>query len=358
MMLKRLLKLSAIALSCGILATTVSGCSQTPKVYTIEDTINRIKAARPDFVEEKLVPTVSFMGTTSLKSEKGRTVVEKGHDFEFMYIKGMGQRVIEIYNSLRNIKIRSMYYPNGKYLEITNWREGLTIWSDEFTFDDLRMHYLDKSYFPIIGTIDRPNESTEYLLNPLSFNLPLEEGSHNYRLAYTKEISSMPKLINPNQIVSFDGEFIEYDIIWNKELPNTTGSYKIKTPAKKETWTTKPEFIKETIDYVISTDNVEEANQLTFNKKQGNYLYLTYRTYKKGGYKAEHNFYIPNKENYIFTCGQDKFRLNSYSKHKDGYEAISITPIELHFNNKDLRIGSWSGGSFQFQGYINQLKKL
>ena len=349
----RFFRTCAVVLSLGVFPATMTGCSQTPeetKVYTIEDTINRIKAARPNFVEEKLVPTVSFLGTTSLVSERGRSALEKGYDFEFMYIKGMGQRVIEIYSSSRFIKIRSMYYPSGKYLASTNWSDGLTI--------DDHAKLSDNRYFPIIGTIDRPNESTEYLLNPISLNLPLEKGSHNSRLAYQYKITSIPKLINSNQIVSFNGEFIDYNILWGKDIPNTKGSYIIKIPAKKEVWHTKPEFFKEEINYVISTDNVEEANQLTFNKKQGNYLYLTYRTYKKGGYKAEHNFYIPNKENYIFTCGQDKFRLNGYYKHKDGYEAISITPIELHFNNKDLRIGSWSGGSFQFQGYINQLKKL
>lgn len=358
-MLNRLLKLSAIALSCGILATTVSGCSQTPeesKVYTIEDTINRIKTNIPEFVEEKLVPTIMTNddGHIFLKSDKSRRTANSSDDKNFaismdtiIFIKGMGQKVVRINDPFPIMRIKTMYYPpNEKYFGFTNLHGGL-VSMDHFG--------IGAHFYPIIGTINRQNESTEYLINPTLLNVPLSDSRfddgeiEDGRLASQHNSSDIKKPISSNKVVSISGEFDGY-ITWHPIFEKRCATeYNIKYPCNKEVCTTD-RYKKTIIEYKISINNVEEVSYLIFNKKQGDNLHLTFYTLKKGGYKNEYHFVIPNKKNHIFTCGQNKFKLRE--KYDSKYDGVSITTLDSQFNNyKDIKLAI-TPPYLDFIGYI------
>lgn len=352
-MLNRLLKLSAIALSCGILATTVSGCSQTPeesKVYTIEDTINRIKAARPNFVEEKLEPVVLYDGyqLCSDKTTEGKCSI----NFPTLPIygtitifKGMGNRTIYIDSLGPDLQIKSMYYPTGKYLETIGWQDGLN------TFNIGDKYGYTNHFYPIIGTIKKDSQTTEYLLNPNPLHLPLNKNGNYAGLCYQYDEKMPLHCIKSNQIVSIEGKE-------GKLIRNTPGFINrketidfIEVPLNRHYTKKYTEELstKQSIEYLISLDNIKEVNILKFNKKQGNNLYLTYYTYKMGGYKDEYRFVIPNKKNHIFSCGNDKFRLKEYKRLSHEEEYLFVEPIGSQF--KKFPIAPF----VNYQSYIDHL---
>lgn len=349
----RFFKTCAVVLSLGVFPVTMTGCSQTPeetKVYTIEDTINRIKAARPNFVEEKLVPVVLYDGhqLCSDKTPEAKCAVNLPSLPIYGTItifKGMANRTIYIAPLGPQLQIKSMYYPTGKYLASTGWNDGLNT-----IYFGSNYGYTNNSY-PIIGTIKKDSQTTEYLLNPNPLHLPLNKNGYYGSLGYQFNEKMPLYSIKSNQIVSIEGK--ERKLIRNtlRFINRKETIDFIEVPLNRHYTKKFTEDLtrKQSIEYLISLDNIEEVNILKFNKKQGNNLYLTYYTYKRGGYKNEYRFVIPNKKNHIFSCGKDKFKLEEYKRLSNKEEYLFVEPIDSKF--KEFPIASF----VNYQGYIDHL---
>lgn len=319
-MLNRLLKLSAIALSCGILATTVSGCANQKEIRTTPTSEEElIKSLKDSFNFEESKRELGYFSPTSKDLNNTYLGLGDGRLFDTLKIIGGYKTKVGVF--CNQTLITGIIYRNNRWEINDNWHTPTKTLSDfkwiqapDKYITSHNSPYIYKFLLPLRGIISKAD-------NTFDRHLTIHKSDRYAVFAPTPYYSAETRKCHPDGFCSYKFHLEHEKNI--AELAYTSGrQLYLFNPLDSLVFSIKSG--EKVVQEISQGDKVSERMLKQFYKSYKDYISSEYVTVP---FKGNFNSF---KANYVY---------NDNSNFNQNYILNKVYDNPHHFWNKHFEIG-------------------